>query len=113
QLPGGHSNTYSYTLGDTSHNITTFTSPRGYNWTASYNADNSIAWEKDPYLNQVSYGYNAPSGGVYTRTVTDANSNVSTYTFDTNNRLTQTKDPLNDHEDYLYDSNWCCNQITD
>ncbi len=97
----------------TSHNITTYTTPRGFNYTASFNLDNSLNWEKDPYLNQTSYTYTPISGGVYTRTITDPNSKVTTLSLDAYNRLTKVTDPLTYHEDYLYDGSNNRTQVTD
>jgi RHS repeat-associated protein len=84
---------------NTAHCITGIQKPRGYRWTYSYFADNSLQWEKDPYNNQVQYQYTTT-----TKTITDPNGKVTTLTYDTTGRLTQVKDPLNHTENYTYDT---------
>src|SRR5947209_3085313 len=91
--------TYQTILGyNTNHDVTSLQNPRGYTRTFGYNTDNSLAWQKDPALNQTSYAYTST-----TCTVTDPNGNNTIYTYDTSGRNTQIKDPLLYHQDYTWD----------
>ncbi len=100
-----YSAVYSY---DANHCITDIQTPRGYHWTFGYNStDSSLAWEKDPALNQTSYDYVAGA-----TTVTDPNGNQTVYTY-TGGKVTQAKDPLLYHEDYVWDANNNRTKVTD
>ena len=100
-----YSTTYSY---DANHCITDIQTPRGYHWTFGYNStDSSLAWEKDPALNQTSFDYVAGA-----TTVTDPNGIQTVYTY-TGGKVTQAKDPLLYHEDYVWDANNNRTKLTD
>ena len=76
--------------------------------TLGYNTDDSLAWEKDPALNQRTYGYTSTA-----TTITDANGRAAVYSYDTSGRVNQVKDALLFHEDYGYDSANNKTQVTD
>ena len=67
-----------------------------------------MTWEKDPLLNQTSYGY--PTNQA---TITDPNSNVTTQNFDTSGRVTSEVDPLSNSESYTWDSDHNRTSVTD
>jgi YD repeat-containing protein len=91
------------------HDMVTYTDRRAHNWTFTYNTNDSIATESDPYSNQTSFTY--PSG---TQTVvTDANNHATTYNYDTSGRLTSTVDALTHQESYGYDGGNNRNSLTD
>jgi YD repeat-containing protein len=104
---GGQS--YAVNFGyNSAHCLTSIQLPRGYSWTFGYNADNSLAWEKDPYNNQTSYSYT-----LTTATVTGPNGSAEVCTYDSSGRLTQWKDALNNTESYTYDTANNVTQLTD
>jgi RHS repeat-associated protein len=72
---------------DGNHRITTLTDRRGKDWTFSYNVNGSLAWERDPLLNQTTYTY-------YTNytIITDANGHDLRHNYDGNGRLSSVKD---------------------
>lgn len=96
-----------YTIGlvyNTAHDITTLTDKRGKAWTFLYNADDSLQWEKDPYLNKTGFEYGtSPITGLPITTVKDANLKATVYTY-SSGRLSMVTDPLLYHEDYGYDT---------
>ena len=97
--PSVGGNSYNVQLGyDANHCITSYTDRRGKTSTASFNADGSIAWEKDPYLNQISYSYAANQ-----TTITCPNGKVTKHNY-TSGKLTSIEDPLAYTEQFRYDS---------
>ena len=117
-------NAYSVRMGyDGKHNITSFTDRNNNTSTASFNTDNTIAWEKDAYGSQTSFAFGSPTSSATTITdanghsivhyyvggrldhVVDALSNIEYYTYDTDNNVTLWKDRGGQLWNYSYDGN--------
>ena len=91
---------YHYTLGyNTNHDLTTFTTPGGRGWTATYNsADSSLATLTDGCGNQSSYSYTSIA-----TTITDANSHIVTHNY-SSGRLSSEVDNSSHSVSYTYDT---------
>lgn len=89
------------------HDITSLTNLRGKTSTFFYNANHSLAWEKNALLHQTIYNY---SGG--TTTITDPNGNATTHLY-ANGLLQRVTDPQGRYEGYLYDAYYNKTQVTD
>jgi YD repeat-containing protein len=89
------------------HCITTHRDRRGNDRTYSWNSDKSLAWEKDPLLNQTSYTY-----ALGTTTITDANGRTTKH-FYSGGKLTGTEDALTNTESYVSDTDMNRTQVTD
>ena len=108
--PSVGGSTYTQQVGYTStnNNIASLTDRRGKAWTFGYNTDNSVAWEKDPLLNQTSYAYTS----TYTD-ITDPNGNVTRHTYDTSGRLASVRDAALYSESYTYNASNLRTRVTD
>ncbi len=87
--PDGNQTSYTY---DNDSELTTTTRPGGSTLTTDYNADGTVSDQKDGKGNAIlSYGYNSLA---QPKTVTDALSNVTTYTFDGDGNQLTKLDPV-------------------
>jgi RHS repeat-associated protein len=100
-----YSDQFSY---NTNHCITTHTDRRSNNWTANYNTNDTVAWVKDPLLNQTSFSY-----GFIGTTITDPNGKQTVHQYDSSGRLSQIDDPLSNSEAYTWDSDNNKTEVTD